>query len=326
MRPTIAVTTSARSGWRIFPLVALNLWLTGARAVRWGTGRPSDLSDVDGVIIGGGDDIGPDLYGGELRLSARIDAASDTLERGIAETALATGVPLLGICRGAQMLNVAAGGTLHQDAWDMYPDAPFVKTILPRRQVHIREGSLLARHAGTAAMAVNALHTQAVDRLGQGLRVSARDTHGMVQAIERTRDPFCIGVQWHPEHLFYARRQRAIFRALVIAARAYARNKGQVAEVNKVTNPHGKRAPKRTLLHFSEANRSLHKVIQFLARFFLRLSVFLLDQPGKLFFVALSLFHLVIGQVAILLAKLAFELSPVAHHLIAVHVQLSILK
>lgn len=230
-RPRIAVTTSARSGWRIFPLVALNLWLAGGRGVRWGVGRASDMGEVDGLIIGGGDDISPELYGGEVRLTARIDPARDTLERRLAERALDDGIPVLGICRGAQMLNVALGGTLHQDAWDVYPDARYVKTILPKRDVEIVPDSALAAHAGSAPMRVNALHTQAVDDLGRGLRVSARDAAGMVQAIERVRDPFALGVQWHPEHLFYARRQRAIFRALVTAAAAHAEARGQVGAV-----------------------------------------------------------------------------------------------
>ena len=66
MKPRIGVTVSTRSGWRIFPLVALNLWLVGAKAVRWQTGRAVDVDAVDGIIIGGGDDISPQLYGGQI--------------------------------------------------------------------------------------------------------------------------------------------------------------------------------------------------------------------------------------------------------------------
>lgn len=216
--PVVGVTTSRRSGYRIFPLIALNLRLAGARAVRWDTSREADIDTVDGVIIGGGDDIAPELYRGELVGTARLDPARDALERRLVLQALEANKPVLGICRGAQMLNVALGGSLHHDAYGHYVDSPKVRTILPRKTLKIIEGTLLARCAGTAPMRVNALHTQSVDRLADGLRISAVDQGEMVQAIERTTDPLAIGVQWHPEHLFYARRQRALFRALATAA------------------------------------------------------------------------------------------------------------
>ena len=82
-----------------------------------------------------------------------------------------------------------------------------------------RRASTWCGLAGTAPMRVNALHSQAVDRLGQGLVIAARDDGGMIQAVERSTPPFALGVQWHPEYLIYARRQRALFRALVDAAR-----------------------------------------------------------------------------------------------------------
>jgi len=218
VNPIIGVTTSRRSGYRIFPLIALNLRLAGARAVRWDTSREADISAVDGLIIGGGDDIAPELYEGEWVSSARVDPERDTLERRLFLEALDANKPVLGICRGAQMINVALGGSLHFDAYGRYVDSPKVRTILPRKTLTIIEQTLLARCAGTEPMRVNALHTQSVDRLADGLRISAIDEGKMVQAIERTTDPLVIGVQWHPEHLFYARRQRALFRALATAA------------------------------------------------------------------------------------------------------------
>jgi putative glutamine amidotransferase len=219
-RPVIGVTSSVRSGWRIFPLVALNLRLAGADAVRWDTRRQADIAAVDGLIVGGGDDISPMLYGAELRVVSRLDPARDRLERDLVQAALGAGKPVLGICRGAQMLNVALGGTLDQDAYARFPRSRKRRTILPRKRVRVVAGTGLARVAGRRPMKVNALHSQAVDRLGKGLRVAARDAGGMVQAVERRTGTFALGVQWHPEHLFYARRQRALFRALVAAARA----------------------------------------------------------------------------------------------------------
>lgn len=216
-RPRIGVTTSRRSGWRIFPLIALNVWMAGGRAVRWVDGREADMATVDAVIIGGGDDISPDLYGGELVRSARLDPGRDALERRLVHEAFESGKPVLGICRGSQMINVALGGSLHQDAYGIYRDSDHLRTILPRKEIHIEPGTHLANRSGTAPMRINALHSQAVDRQGDGLRVAARDRGGMVQAIERVRPPFVLGVQWHPEHLFYARRQQALFKALVRA-------------------------------------------------------------------------------------------------------------
>lgn len=232
-KPLIGVTTSSRSGWRVFPLMALNLWLVGGRGIRWGAGRPADLDAVDGIIIGGGDDISPELYGMELRTTARLDPKRDAFEMGLAKKALARNIPVFGICRGAQMLNVAAGGTLHQDAWSVYKGSKPITTVLPKRDVSICEDTRLALIAGTETMRVNALHSQSVNRLGHGLRIGARDSGGMVQAIERTADPFALGVQWHPEHLFYARRQRALFRALVVAANAHAKGRQQTLDVTE---------------------------------------------------------------------------------------------
>lgn len=220
-RPIIGVSTSERTGWRVFPLINLNLWICGARGVRWGSKRAHDLDEVDGVIIGGGDDIAPELYGGRLGMSARLDRDRDAFERQLAETALSRNIPVLGICRGAQMLNIALGGTLDQNAWQTFGMHRKIRTVLPKREVCIEAETHLSRYSGQAPMLVNALHSQAVDTLGNGLRVSAYDTAGMVQAIERVRDPFALGVQWHPEHLFYARRQRALFKALTNAACAY---------------------------------------------------------------------------------------------------------
>ncbi len=231
-RPVIGVTVSRRSGWRIFPLMWLNLTLAGARALRWDRAEKIDITAVDGIIIGGGDDISPALYGTDIVAEVTLDPARDRMEKELTDQALGLGLPILGICRGAQMLNVVLGGTLHQDAFGVFK-ARKIKTILPRRRITVDPGSHLAEIAGTAPMGVNALHSQAVDRLGRGLRVSARDESGMVQAIERVEEPFALGVQWHPEHIFYARRQRRLFRALVAAARARRDGTDQRASVTE---------------------------------------------------------------------------------------------
>lgn len=229
--PRIGVSVSARSGWRIFPLVAFNVWLAGGRALRWQADRDVDIDAADGIIIGGGDDISPDLYGGEVVTSARLDPARDAFERRLVAHAQDRAMPVLGICRGAQMLNIALGGRLHQDAFGQYPASQHVRTILPKKTIDVETGTRLEALMGREDIRVNALHSQSVDRLGDGLRVAARDRGGMIQAVERIRDPFALGVQWHPEHLFYMRRQRRLFAALVTAARAHAEGRGQLGAV-----------------------------------------------------------------------------------------------
>ncbi|MEO0386594.1 MAG: gamma-glutamyl-gamma-aminobutyrate hydrolase family protein [Pseudomonadota bacterium] len=231
-RPVIGVTVSRRSGWRIFPLMALSIRLAGGTALRWDREDRVDIAAVDGVVIGGGDDIGPMLYGGKVMAEARLDPQRDRLERRIVERCLRDNTPLLGVCRGAQMLNVVQGGTLNQDAYAAYPSRHY-KTVLPRKRIDVVAGTRLERIVGPEEMRVNALHSQSVARLGEALRVAARDDGGMPQAVERTRDPFALGVQWHPEHLFYARRQRALFSALTTAAAAYHEARGQVQAVDR---------------------------------------------------------------------------------------------
>ncbi|WP_208351377.1 gamma-glutamyl-gamma-aminobutyrate hydrolase family protein [Pseudaestuariivita rosea] len=218
-RPRIAVTVSKRSGWRIFPLMALNVWLAGGRAIRWQDAEQIEFGSIDGVIIGGGDDISPMLYGGELLAEARLDPARDEMEKRILCEAFDRDLPTFGICRGSQMLNVVLGGTLDQDAYATYKSRKY-RTILPRKTVQIEPDTLLSKNLEKSVLKVNALHSQAVDSLGRGLRVAARDDGGMIQAVERTSPPFALGVQWHPEHIFYSKSHRALFRTLIKMAKA----------------------------------------------------------------------------------------------------------
>ena len=143
-RPLIAVTTSARTGWRVYPLINLNLWITGGRGLRWGVGRIVDLEHVDGLIIGGGDDIGPEMYGGKLGISAKLDPERDELERCLAEAALERNIPVLGICRGSPMLNGALEGPLDQDAWTTYGADRKITTIRPERGVCVESDTHLS--------------------------------------------------------------------------------------------------------------------------------------------------------------------------------------
>lgn len=231
-RPLIGVTGPRGRGWAMWAFAALSLWLHGARVRRITPPlEPEKLAGLEGLLIGGGDDISATLYDGAPAPDVRLDPERDALELAALERFWPTEAPILGICRGAQMLNVFRGGRLHQDVWAVYGEDRRIRTPLPLKTVTVCEGAELGRHVGgRERFTVNSLHNQAVDELGEGMAVAARDEAGMTQAIEYRGDRFRIGVQWHPEFLPYKRPHRRLFRAFVQAARA-----ARAASVEEVT-------------------------------------------------------------------------------------------
>jgi putative glutamine amidotransferase len=221
-KPVIAVTGSDGGGRWMWLFNRFSLWLAGASALRMTPERHVDMDRVDALLVGGGDDIDAQIYGGEIRPSIRIDRARDVMELKAIEAAEHRRLPILGVCRGAQILNVAYGGTLFADIYEAYGDVPRMRTPLPRKWVNIHEATRLCRVLDCLRCRVNAIHHQAVDRLGDGLRVAAVDDHGVVQGLEHSEADFVLGVQWHPEFLFLHRPQRRLYRQLVEAASAYA--------------------------------------------------------------------------------------------------------
>ena len=221
-RPRIGVTVSNRGAAMSWLANWLAVTRAGGRAVRMSVNGKTDIDGLDGLIIGGGDDIGAGLYGGELSLDLRIDEARDAMEQGALDQALHADLPVMGVCRGSQMINIHLGGTLHQDIYTVYQDLPRMRTVLARKNVSIKEGTRLRRLMGGEQAKVNSLHHQAVDRLGDGLIVAARDGGGVIQATEHPGEDFLIGVQWHPEFLIFHHRHQNLFRGMVAAAEGKA--------------------------------------------------------------------------------------------------------
>lgn len=228
-RPLIGVTASVRGGRWMGWANKFALWRAGARAVRIDATHEFPIDRLDGLVIGGGDDIDATLYGGEVAPAVRIDEERDRLELRVLAHAATRDLPVLGICRGSQMINVHRGGSLYTDIYEVFEKAPRLRTVLPRKSVEISDGSRLASLLGRRQVRVNALHHQSVDRLGDGVRVAALDKWGIVQAIEVPQCRFLIGVQWHPEFLVLDRREQNLFRALVGAARNHAEGRSQCA-------------------------------------------------------------------------------------------------
>ncbi|MCB8887790.1 MULTISPECIES: gamma-glutamyl-gamma-aminobutyrate hydrolase family protein [Halomonadaceae] len=217
-RPLIGITTSDDKSHLAWWFDWFAVWRHGGRPLRLSPSRPRP-PDLDGLIIGGGDDIQAQLYGGELQLGVRLDPARDALELDLLAHFIPRHTPVLGICRGAQLINVHLGGTLDPDIYTTHEGLKRRRTVLPRKTVDIVGGSKLFELLEVTWCRVNSLHHQAVNVAGRGIEIVARDRDGLVQGIESTEHDFVIGVQWHPEWLIFNRPQQRLIRALVEAAR-----------------------------------------------------------------------------------------------------------
>jgi putative glutamine amidotransferase len=239
MRPLIGVTTSElrsssagtlrRHGEP--PHAEMALGMTYLRAIEAAGGMPvvlpplgdaaALLQRLDGICLSGGPDLDPAAYGASERHAelGPTEPDLDAFELALARAADESGIPLLGICRGAQALNVARGGSLHQHIPAHRQTEPATATT---HSVHVDAGTRLAALVGTRPLRVNSFHHQAVDELGRGLRIVARAADGTVEAVEGSGARFVLGVQWHAECLAGQPRHFALFEALVTEAAAPA--------------------------------------------------------------------------------------------------------
>jgi putative glutamine amidotransferase len=178
----------------------------------------------DALLITGGSDIDPAIYGGEPHPAIeRTDPKRDALELSLIKRAHEEQLPLMGICRGMQLINLYFGGTLHPHIHDFELENTHSHTPLPRKEVMLEDDSRLHALLGQHRLLVNALHHQAVDCPGVGMRAVAFDRNKIVQAVEHTELPFVFGLQWHPEFMPYAWHSRKLFSAFVHAAKLQAK-------------------------------------------------------------------------------------------------------
>jgi len=258
-KPTIVVSGPDKGGFFAWIMTKFIVAREGGIPVRLTASKYNALKrsgqsiQFDGLIVGGGSDIHPESYGKELSTLAedeptrsfrekffsaiiyilrrlfsiklsqlRIDRDRDEMETFLLTQAMKQNKPTLGICRGAQLINVTCGGTLFQTTRDFYTQVPHIKTIRPLKTIEVDPHSALFKLLQCQQCKVNSLHEQAVDQVGENLKVSARDRNGIVQAIEHTTLSYLIGVQWHPEYLPRFKNQRRLFSELIARARPRA--------------------------------------------------------------------------------------------------------
>jgi len=261
-RPVIAITGPDRGGVAAWLFTSLSIRLQGGKPKRITPSRYRDDLQIDGLVIGGGADVEPAHYLRDhekplipdkkkrtllnrllilvlyplifllrwlfsLKGHMKIDKRRDELEFRLLEDCISKRLPVLGICRGAQLINVHHNGTLHQELSEFYEETPQVRSIFPRKKIHILEGThLFNALAKNNNCMVNAMHDQAIKETGKGLIVAARETaNSVIQAIEHPGFNYMIGVQWHPEYLILDATQRNLFRVLVESAKESTRGK-----------------------------------------------------------------------------------------------------
>ncbi len=174
-------------------------------------GARETLQRFDALLLSGGDDIDPAQYSASAAGAVSTNPAADESDQHLLQAALEIGIPVLGVCRGIQLINVALGGSLHQHMWDTSvehrgretgPDPVHnAEEMLARRHlVQFESGSSIAKIFGSNTTEANSLHHQAVDQLGDGLTVTGRTADGVVEVVEHVEHAL-IAVQWHPERM-----------------------------------------------------------------------------------------------------------------------------
>lgn len=215
MKPIIGVTMTTNNGqYCINEVYVKSVLQAGGIPVNipFGTGSCAEqlLEKLDGLLFTGGVDVHPHYFHEEPHIHlGEIMQERDEVEMALLKGAVEKKVPILGICRGIQMLNVAMGGTLYQDIQSQYEQTAILHSQKaarkePTHYVHIKKESKLYNIIGEEKIRVNSFHHQALKEVPEMFEITARASDNIIEAIELKDYPYCLGVQWHPEEMAVA--------------------------------------------------------------------------------------------------------------------------
>jgi putative glutamine amidotransferase len=207
---------------------------------------PRALDACDALVLTGGEDLDPATYGeGRSPFLGAVDPDRDAFELAIFREALDRGMPVLAICRGLQLVNVAMGGTLWQDLTSQKPGVvvhdPDTSRDTRSHRIDLVPGTRTAEALGVTSLTANSIHHQGIKVLGSGLMASGTSEDGLIEAVElESRRSWLVGVQWHPEefHREHAAPDKALFRSLIEEARKFDATRLSEAGTALARSPH----------------------------------------------------------------------------------------
>lgn len=218
MRAKVIGITKPDKGYRVQNLaLKLAIYLAGGNSIDLVVSENKTDITIDGLIITGGTDVHPSLYNGsDIKADYRYDQERDLFESAWIKKAIHQNIPILGICRGAQLINVVLGGNLYSNIREIFTGARYPNTILSkvfyRKKTNINPNTHLYRVFNSTEVTINSLHEQAIDELGENLKISSVENNDLVQAIEHKNHKYILGVQFHPELLIYREDINSFFR------------------------------------------------------------------------------------------------------------------
>ncbi len=229
-KPVIGITKPESKRINLsFTVHWIALWLAGGRPKITSYEEEVQNQHYDALMLGGGTDIFPGLFFKNPKENYPYDRKRDDLEIRLLKMAHKEGLPVIAICRGAQLMNVVNGGTVHMDISKVFEKANYPQNILGylffRKKICIESGSMLHEIAGDTELMVNSIHSQSIDKVGQGLVVTSREPNGIIQSVEKPGHIFYMGVQFHPERLIYKRVFRRLFKKFIRAAQLKMKEK-----------------------------------------------------------------------------------------------------